>query len=316
VGVAVDAAGNLYIADSGAGKVRMVNSLGLILTIAGGGGAGYSGDGGPAIGARFNSLSGIALDAAGDAYLADRGNNAIRFLQLVAAVPSTGMVTNSASNLAGPVSPGEIVTVFGNGIGPAAMTVSTPTNNVLPTEVASATVFIGGIPAPMLFTWTNQASVVVPYEVTPGTTTVTVSYGGQVSLELPVKVTPTAPGLYTADQSGQGQAVAFNENGTMNSASTPVAAGTVIIVYMTGAGLVTPAEPDGAFATVQPLLTMTATLAGQPATVQYVTGSYALTPGVIQVFIRVPVGITGSAVPVVVTVGGVSTQPGVTVAVK
>ncbi len=144
----------------------------------------------------------------------------------------------------------------------------------------------------------------------------TVSYGGQVSLELPVQVTPTAPGLYTADQSGQGQAVAFNENGTMNSVSTPVAEGTVVIVYMTGAGLVTPATPDGAFANVQPLLPMTATLGGQAAEVQFVTGSYTLTPGIVQVYIRVPAGISGPAVPVVVTVGGVSTQASVTVAVQ
>lgn len=315
-GVAVDSSGNLYIADSGAGTVRLVNAAGLISTIAGGGGVGYSGDGGPAVGAQFNSLSGIALDASGDVYLADRGNNAIRFLQLVAAVPSTGMVTNSASNLSGPIAPGEIVTVFGSGIGPQTLMASTPTNNTLPTEVGGATVYIGGIPAPMLYTWTSQASVVVPYEVTPGNTSVTVSYGGQVSLELPVQVAPTAPGIFTVDQSGQGQAVAFNETGTMNSPTTPVVEGTVIIVYMTGAGLVTPSEPDGVFAFVQPLLPVTATIGGIASDVQFVAGDYTLTPGIIRVFIRVPVGITGSAIPVIVTVGGVSTQYGVTIAVQ
>ena len=265
--------GNLYIADSGTGTVRLV-SAGLILTIAGGGGFGYSGDGGPAVGAQFNSLSGIALDATGNVYLADRGNNAIRFLQLVAPVPSTGVVTNGASNLPGSIAPGEIVTVFGNGIGPQTLTTSTPVNGVIPTEVAGATVYIGGIPAPILYTWTNQASVVVPYEVTPGKAAVTVAYNGQVSLELPVQVTPTAPGLFTMDQSGQGQAVALNENGVVNSTSTPVAEGTVIIVYMTGAGLVDPTVPDGTFANVQPLLPVTATLGGQSVDVQFVTGAY------------------------------------------
>jgi uncharacterized protein (TIGR03437 family) len=110
--------------------------------------------------------------------------------------------------------------------------------------------------------------------------------------------------------------MALNENGTINSASTPVAEGTVVIVYMTGAGLVTPPTPDGVFNNVQPMLTATATLGGQPAPVQFVSGAYSMTPGVIQVYIRVPAGITGSAVPVVVTIGGVSTQAGVTVAVK
>ena len=316
-GVATDSVGNIYIADSGAGKVRLVTAGGLILTIAGGGGSGYSGDGGPALSAQFNTLSGIALDASGNVYLADTGNNVIRMLQLVAAVPSTGMVTNSASNLPGSISPGEIVTIFGSGIGPATLTPYKPdANGNIPTQLAGVTVYIGGIPAPILTAWTSQASVIVPYEVTPGTSSITVAYNGQVSLELPVKVTPTAPGLFTADESGSGQAMALNENGTINSTSTPVAEGTVVIVYMTGAGLVTPPTPDGVFNNVQPMLTATATLGGQPAPVQFVSGAYTMTPGVIQVYIRVPAGITGSAVPVVVTIGGVSTQAGVTVAVK
>ncbi len=70
--VAVDAAGNLYIADSGAYRVRKVTPGGVITTIAGDGYSGFSGDGGLATSARFEQVGAIAVDAAGNIYVADR----------------------------------------------------------------------------------------------------------------------------------------------------------------------------------------------------------------------------------------------------
>src|SRR6185437_3713712 len=77
--VALDAAGNLYIAEAGANRVRKVNlSSGIITTVAGDGTAGPTGDGGPATNAELNNPSGIAVDATGDLFIADTGNNRIR----------------------------------------------------------------------------------------------------------------------------------------------------------------------------------------------------------------------------------------------
>ncbi|MGO9094120.1 MAG: hypothetical protein ACLQGV_02765 [Bryobacteraceae bacterium] len=78
-GVAVDAAGSLYIVD-GNQTVRKVAANGTITTVAGTGYWGYRGDGGPASSALFNSLRRVAVDAAGNVYLADSNNNAIRML--------------------------------------------------------------------------------------------------------------------------------------------------------------------------------------------------------------------------------------------
>jgi uncharacterized protein (TIGR03437 family) len=72
-GVAVDASGNLYISDTLNDVIRVVNTSGTISTFAGNGIVGYSGDGGPAIGAEFGSPTGIALDSAGNLYLSDSG---------------------------------------------------------------------------------------------------------------------------------------------------------------------------------------------------------------------------------------------------
>ncbi len=78
VGVALDAAGNLYIADWGNNRVRKVDAAGNISTVAGTGESGYGGDGGPAIQAQLSRPYGAAADAAGNLYIADWGNNRIR----------------------------------------------------------------------------------------------------------------------------------------------------------------------------------------------------------------------------------------------
>jgi sugar lactone lactonase YvrE len=76
-GIALDAAGNLYIGDQA--RVRMVNAgTGVIKTVAGSGAYGFSGDGGPATSASLTASQGLALDTSGNLYIADAGNNAIR----------------------------------------------------------------------------------------------------------------------------------------------------------------------------------------------------------------------------------------------
>ena len=77
-GVAVDLAGNLFIADSGNNRIRRLTPGGVISTIAGSGVPGFSGDGGAAVSAALNSPLGIAVDAAGNLFIADTGNNRIR----------------------------------------------------------------------------------------------------------------------------------------------------------------------------------------------------------------------------------------------
>jgi len=78
-GVALDAAGNLYISDRSNARVRKVDAAtGIVTTIVGGGQSGFSGDGGPALGASLRSPNTIALDASGTLYIADASNHRIR----------------------------------------------------------------------------------------------------------------------------------------------------------------------------------------------------------------------------------------------
>jgi sugar lactone lactonase YvrE len=97
--VAVDSIGNLYIADSFHHRVRVVNvSTGIITVVAGGGnsaGADGVGDGGPATGAQLSDPSGLALDAAGNLYIADAGNCLVRRVDM-----TTGTISVAAGNRA------------------------------------------------------------------------------------------------------------------------------------------------------------------------------------------------------------------------
>ena len=93
-GVAVDSAGDLFIADSGNNVIREVNhATGVITTVAGNGTAGYSGDSGPATAAELDDPAGVAVDSAGDLFIADTGNNVIREVN-----HATGVITTVAGN--------------------------------------------------------------------------------------------------------------------------------------------------------------------------------------------------------------------------
>jgi sugar lactone lactonase YvrE len=95
-GVAVDSKGNLYIGDSSNNRVRMVDTSGIIHTIAGNGTCGFSGDGGPAVSAMLCSPSGVAVDVNGNLDIADWSNNRVR---RVDARGTIGTIAGTGSSL-------------------------------------------------------------------------------------------------------------------------------------------------------------------------------------------------------------------------
>ncbi|MEI6508750.1 MAG: T9SS type A sorting domain-containing protein [Bacteroidota bacterium] len=96
-GIAVDAFGNLFIADAGNNRIRKVTaSTGIITTVAGNGTYGYSGDGSAATSAKLYSPMGVTIDSYGNLFIADEGNNRIRKVNA-----STGIITTVAGNGAG-----------------------------------------------------------------------------------------------------------------------------------------------------------------------------------------------------------------------
>lgn len=87
--LAVDALGNVYVADRGNNRVRRIDSAGQVTTLAGTGAAGFSGDGGPAAAAALNSPNAVALDAAGNRFVSDSLNQRVRRIDAQTGVIST-----------------------------------------------------------------------------------------------------------------------------------------------------------------------------------------------------------------------------------
>ena len=106
-GVVSDASGNLYIADFLNNRIRMINTSGIINSVAGNGTAGFTGDGGPATAAEINGPTGVAFDATGNLYISDQYNSRIRII-------SAPTVTVSVNTPAA-ICPGATVTLTASG---------------------------------------------------------------------------------------------------------------------------------------------------------------------------------------------------------
>lgn len=314
--VTVDVAGNLYIADESS-RIRRVAPDGTIATIAGSGVRGYAGDGGPATNAQLNSPAQIAVDPAGELYVADAGNSAVRLLAPVSYGTKIAAVTNGADSVDGPIAPGEVVVLYGSGLGPSQLqTYQLDADGAVGTNLGGTRVLFNGTPAPILYTWATQVAAVVPYAVNGSTAQIIAQYQNQTSAPLTISVDPSAPGLFTLDSSGKGQAAAFNQDGTANHAGNPAAAGSTIVLFATGAGETTPAGVDGLPANPA-ALPVAVTIGGITVQAQSAGGVPGLAPGVIQIRAQIPSGVVaGGQVPVSVQVGDSSSQRGVTIAVS
>jgi hypothetical protein len=135
-GLALDAAGNLYIADVWNSRVRLVTPDGVITTIAGTSSSSpfsYSGDGGPAATAQLNYPWSVAVDQQGNVYVADTFNNVVRVLRPAHTAILVGSVVDAASERAGPVSPGKIVVIYGVGLGPTQLVQNQASNGQIGT---------------------------------------------------------------------------------------------------------------------------------------------------------------------------------------
>ena len=98
-GIAVDGAGNVYIADQGNNAVRKVDATGKIHTIAGNGTAGYAGDGHPATASLLSAPQGVAVDGSGLIYIADAGNNVVRIVGNYTVNAVSGQGTRNQDNI-------------------------------------------------------------------------------------------------------------------------------------------------------------------------------------------------------------------------
>jgi uncharacterized protein (TIGR03437 family) len=230
----------------------------------------------------------------------------------------TGLV-NAASYANGSVAPGEIVNIFGQNLGPQALvTGSVNGNGKLSTGIGGAQVTFNGIAAPLLYASGFATAAIVPFEVAGANeVTAQISYNGSTSAVQTFHVAASAPGIFTADSSGSGEAAVLNQDSSVNSDANPASQGSVVSVYATGGGQTTPPVSTGSTVeyTAQVAASVSATIGGQPAQVIYAGQAPGEVAGVMQVNLQVPNGVTGD-LAVILTVGGVASQTTATVAVQ
>lgn len=232
-------------------------------------------------------------------------------------------IVNAASFEGGAVAPGEIVTLFGSGLGPVQLRglELTPDGLGITTTLGGTRILFDGIAAPLIYVSAGQVAAIVPYAVAGRSATqVQAEFGGVRSPAVAMRVVSATPALFTIDASGRGQAAALNQNGTVNGAGNPARPGDVIVLFGTGEGLLDPLPADGRLTPgVEPLprprLTVQATVGGRAARVLYAGGAPGLVSGVVQINVVIPEGVSGEAVPVQITVGEALSPDVVTVAV-
>ena len=156
-------------------------------------------------------------------------------------------IVNAGSFLSSPVSPGEIITIFGLALGPPGLTtLQLDLNGGVATTLAGTRVLFDGVAAPLVYVGANQISAIVPYEVAgKSSTSVMVQLNGKNSNGVTLGVAASAPGIFTIDSSGRGDGAILNEDGTVNGPSNPALKGSVAVLFVTGEGQTTPTGVNG-----------------------------------------------------------------------
>jgi uncharacterized protein (TIGR03437 family) len=214
--------------------------------------------------------------------------------------PTVAAIQNAASSQSTSLAPGLNILIFGANMGPSTLVAYQYTRDTL-------------------------VSVMVPYEIAGRiSSAMVVSYNGAASTPLQLRVVDTAPAIYSTSSTGTGQGAILNENFSVNSPSNPEGIGHYIQIYGTGEGQTSPQGVDGLITSPQrtlptPNLPVSVTIGGltvAASDIGYAGEAPLNVSGVFQVNAKVPDGVAPGQVPVVVTIGGVSSQANLTVSIR
>jgi uncharacterized protein (TIGR03437 family) len=249
-------------------------------------------------------VSGLAMDPANSSVLFACGAFGVFKTSSAAETPGSPILISGVANAASyssQISSGEAVVITGSGLAPTELTFADP-NGTFSGPLSGTEVRFNAIPASLIYTSATQVAAIVPNLGSDSEAQVTVSYEGHISAPVKVSIASAAPGLFTPDFSGSGQAVAINQDGSVNSGLNPANAGDTISLFATGTG------PSGK---------VTVTI-GTTANIQ--ASIVSVSSGVERINVKIPSGVaTGGTVPVAVVAGGIvnaTSQPNVTIAVQ
>jgi len=240
---------------------------------------------------------------------------------LVVTGPSISNIVSAASYDASGFSPGAIVSIFGSSLGPpTGVSFSVSPQGNLSTTLAGASVTVAGIPAIPIFVQSGQVNVILPYTLgSAGQATVAVEYNNLTSTDFTIPLTPADVQIFTANASGSGPGSILNQDYSVNSASNPAAPGSVVQVFGTGGGALSPVATAGNVAgdTLASITSpYSAAVNGENASVLYAGSAPGLLYGVYQFNVQLPVDLPAGADTMVLNVDGSMSQSDVTVFVK
>jgi uncharacterized protein (TIGR03437 family) len=324
-GLALDASGSIYIADKGNFRIRKILPSGIVVTVAGNGTPGYSGNA-AATSAEMYFPQGVFADSSGDVYIADTQNDIVRELTTSnsSSLPavSKGGVTSAYQfgALASPA-PGSWIEIYGSNLAADSRLWATTdfNGNNAPTSLDGTTVTIGGQLAYVDYISPGQVNVQVPSTVPTGSQPVVVTSGLNVSQPLAITVNATAPGLYAPPQlligGNQYVGALFPIASPLTYVLPPGAitgftsqrakSGETITLYGIGFGGNVPAGQIAGTGDTLPTGAFQISFGGTPATVKYA----GLAPGYVGLYqfnVVVPNVAADDLTPVTFTLGGVA----------
>ncbi len=327
--VAVDKAGNVYIADYFNSRIRRIGVDGVIRTIAGNGQSGYSGDGGPAVNAALYFPSGVAVDGNGNVFVADIQNNVIRQLTPSAApvsgavptIKAGGVITASNFGASPAIGPGTWLEMYGSNLASSTRewALADFRGTFGPITLDRTSVTVGGQAAFVRFVKPDQVNVLVPSTLGTGPQQLTVTTPAGTSANYAITVNPAQPGFfappafliggrqYVGALFQDGVTYALPTGAVVGVPSRPAKPGDVLTIYGIGFGPTTPSVVAGDIAQFNaPLATAFQMQLGQTTIVPTFAGITKGFIGLYQFNIVVPNVAANAAVPVTFSLGGVS----------
>jgi uncharacterized protein (TIGR03437 family) len=201
-------------------------------------------------------------------------------------------VSAAANGIAGPIAPGQMLLITGQGLGPAELVRAEVNNSILGNRAGGVRVLFDGVAAPLQFALDRQICVMAPYAIASAASVeVTVEYNGERSAPVALLVVPTQPGIFTADSFVWGYGLVTNDSGAENSSAAPARRGSIIGFVMTGAGLLNNGA-DGrlglAGALANPLAPLSVTVDGRDAEIVMASEAPGDASGLVLMRVRVP----------------------------
>ena len=202
------------------------------------------------------------------------------------------------------MSPGELLSLYGVGIGPKTGISATVQNGAIGTTLGGVQVFFDEIAAPLLYAASDQIQVQAPFEIAGRQNVqVAVHYAGSQSNSLNIVVFQEVPGIFTTDGNPYGPSAVLNQDGSLNTPDNPAARGSIVSIYLTGGGVTEPPGVTGEVTPVAPLRSLSAPIRGyigpKEASVTFAGAAPGLISGANVINLQIPDDAqTGDRIPV------------------